>query len=356
MRVLIAGGGTAGHINPGLAIAKYIKEHMKDVDIVFIGTRRGLESKLVPREGFLLRFIKVRGFKRKISLDTFKGVRDVFIGTYEAGKIIREYKPDLVIGTGGYVCGPVLLMASLLRIPTLIHESNAIPGITNRILGRFMDSVCVGFSDAKKYFKKNVLVTGNPLRDGMIGDYDTTSGDKRVVIFGGSRGARKINETVCKMINKYGKDINFNMMFATGEAWYKDIEAKIEYRNDNIVVLPYIFDMPSKMKSASLLVTRAGAMTLAEITAMGKPSILIPSPYVTANHQEHNARALEKNGASVVILEDNLNEDMLFRNIVSIVNDNDKLYEMSNNSKKIGILDAKDKIFGEIKRICKKVN
>ena len=142
MRILIAGGGTAGHINPGLAIAKYIKSHVEDSDVVFVGTKKGLESKLVPREGFKLEFIRVRGFKREFSLDTMKAIGDVFVGIHEAKNIIKSYKPDLVIGTSGYVCGPVLFVASIFRIPTLIHESNAIPGITNRILGRFVDSIC----------------------------------------------------------------------------------------------------------------------------------------------------------------------------------------------------------------------
>lgn len=354
IKVLIAGGGTAGHINPGLSIAKHIQKKIKDVEIIFVGTKKGLESKLVPREGFELRFIRVRGFKRKISLDTIKALGDVFIGTYEAKKLITNYKPDLVIGTGGYVCGPVLFVASLLKIPTLIHESNAIPGITNKILGRFVDSICVGFLDAKKYFRKNVVVTGNPLRDGMIYSSNCEK-SKRVVIFGGSRGAKKINESVCSMINKYNKDINFDIVFATGEVWYKNVCDNIRYTSDNILIKPYIFDMPSVMGSAALLVTRAGAMTLAEITAMGKPSILIPSPYVTNNHQEHNARAIEKSGASVVILEDDLNEDLLYQSINSIINNDKMLNDMAKNSSKIGVLDAKDKIFSEIRRICEKI-
>ena len=354
LKILVAGGGTAGHINPGLAIAKYIQNKIEDVEIIFVGTKKGLESKLVPMEGFKLEFIRVRGFKRKLSLDTVKAVGDVFLGIHEAKKLIRKYKPDLVIGTGGYVCGPVLFVASLLKIPTLIHESNAIPGVTNRILGRFVDSVCVGFLDAKKYFKKNVLVTGNPLREGMVYSNDYVK-NKKVVIFGGSRGARKINETVCNMINKYNKDIDFDIVFATGEAWYNKVCDNIKYTSDNILIEPYIFDMPNVMGSAALLVTRAGAMTLAEITAMGKPSILIPSPYVTANHQEYNARAIEKKGASVVILEEDLNEDLLYQSISNIINDEKTLNDMAKNSSRIGVLDAKDRIFSEIKRICKKI-
>ena len=356
MKVLIAGGGTAGHINPGLAIAKYLQKNIKDCEIRFVGTNRGLETKLVIREGFKLSLINVRGFKRKISLDTLKAVRDTFRGIHEAKKLIRDFAPDIVIGTGGYVTGPVLLVASLLKIPTLIHESNAIPGVTNKILARFVDTVCISFEDAKKYFTsaKNVVVTGNPLREGIILNSNKEINERpKVTIFGGSRGARAINTTVADMINTYGKDFKFDITFATGEAQHKDVIGMINYKSDNIEVLPYIFDMPRVMNDSDLLVTRAGAITLSEITAMGKASILIPSPYVTANHQEYNARALEKNGASIVLLEKDLNKDTLYNSINSIIDDKEKLIQMSKKSADMGILDAIDKIFTEIKKIIK---
>ncbi|MBP5426406.1 MAG: undecaprenyldiphospho-muramoylpentapeptide beta-N-acetylglucosaminyltransferase [Clostridiales bacterium] len=353
MKILIAGGGTAGHINPGIAIAKSLEKNMDNPEIIFVGTKQGLETRLVPMEGFGLELIKVRGFKRKISLDTLKSVKDTFLGICDAVKLIKKIKPDVVIGTGGYVCGPVLMVAKIFGIPTLIHESNAIPGVTNKILGRFVDCVCISFDEAKKYFTKSkkVVITGNPLRQGI--ESNTEVDDGGVVIFAGSRGSQTINTIVTKMINKYGEDIDFDLTFATGEARYDEVVAKMGLKKVNINIVPYIFDMPKVMGRAKLMVTRSGAITLAEITAMGKPSLLIPSPYVTANHQEYNARALEKKGASLVLLEKDLNEDVLYENIVRIIRDNDKREKMAAAAKSMGVIDANDKIFNEVKMLIK---
>lgn len=357
MKILIAGGGTAGHINPGLAIAKKLQKGIGDTEILFVGTNRGLETKLVPREGFRLSLIRVQGFRRKISKDTLKSIAYVFLGIHDAKKIVREFRPDIVIGTGGYVCGPVLFVANLFKIPTIIHESNAIPGVTNKILSRFVDCVCISFNDAKKYFNnaKRVVVTGNPLRDGIEKSNNTPKRDRlKVTIFCGSRGARTVNKTVVDMINKYGNEFRFDITFATGEAQYEEVASNVLCKRDNIKIVPYIYDMPSVMADSDLLITRAGAITLSEITAMGKPSILIPSPYVTANHQEYNARALEKNGASVVVLEKDLNCDVLYNEINVIINNRQKLTAMAQNAAKMGIVDASEKIYHEIKQVMNK--
>lgn len=354
MKVLIAGGGTAGHINPGLAIARKLQKDMPDVEIMFVGTNKGLETKLIPREGFGLELIRVQGFRRKISKDTLKSIAYVFLGMHDAKKLVRNFKPDVVIGTGGYVCGPVLFVANLLKIPTIIHESNAIPGVTNKILSRFVDCVCVSFDDAKKYFSnaKRVVVTGNPLRDGIRRGCHVTKRERaKVTIFGGSRGAKTVNKTVVDMINKYGSEFDFDITFATGEAQYKDVVSGVLCKRDNINIVPYIYDMPSVMANSDLLITRAGAITLSEITAMGKASILIPSPYVTANHQEYNARALEKKGASVVILEKDLNQDVLYNEIKNIIGNRQKLDDMAKKAASMGILDASEKICNIIETI-----
>ena len=353
VKVLIAGGGTAGHINPGLSIAKYLQDNMRDVDIVFVGTKKGLETKLVPREGFRLELVRVQGFKRKLSLDTLKSIRDVFVGIHDAVRLIKKERPDIVIGTGGYVCGPVLLIAKMYGIATLIHESNAIPGVTNKILGRFVDCVCVSFDDARRHFgkSKRVITTGNPIRKEMTNHVSTDDKNGGVVIFGGSRGSETINTVVVDMINKYGDRIDFDVTFATGEARYDKVVSRVGVNRENIHVVPYIFDMPTLMRDARLMVTRSGAITLAEITAMGKASLLIPSPYVTANHQEYNARALEKNGASLVILEKDLNADVLYDSIVGIMKDEKKAKDMAEAAKKMGVFNATEKIFAEISRL-----
>ena len=362
MRVIIAGGGTAGHINPGIAVAKFIKQKDKNADILFIGTRRGLETKLVPREGFDLKLIKVRGFKRRLSLDTFAAVKELFQGLLEARKIIKEFKPDVVIGTGGYVCGPVLFNACRMKIPTLIHEQNAFPGVTNRILSRIVDAVAISFKESAQYFKyaKKLVYTGNPVRSEII-QADRQASRKRldigpndtfVVIFGGSLGAERINATVVEMLKKYSMDCK--ILFGTGNAQYESIAKELEgVRSSSVLVVPYIYDMGSAMAAADLVICRAGAITCSELTALGVPSIMIPSPNVVANHQEYNARSLEKNGASVIILEKDLSGDILYDQMARLLKDKEQLNKMAKNAKKIGITNAAEKIYSIIDELVK---
>lgn len=365
MKIIIAGGGTAGHINPGLAIAKYIKQKSPDAEIIFVGTKNGLETKLIPREGFELKLIKVRGFKRKLSLDTLKAVKELFQGILEARRVIKEYKPDLVIGTGGYVCGPVLFNASRMKIPTLVHEQNAFPGVTNRILSRFVDTVAISFKESKKFFKDEgkLILTGNPIRSEMLQTDRNNSRTKLglsqdkpvVVIFGGSRGAEKINESVCRMLLEHYDEKDFSMVFATGEDQFEKISGRLADRNFNTVsVTPYIYNMADVMASADLMICRAGAITISELTALGVPSIIIPSPYVTANHQEHNARALEEQGAAVVILEKDIDGSILYQQIMSLLKDKEQLGKMSRNARKMGITNASEKIYSIIQDLLRK--
>ena len=363
MKVLIAGGGTGGHINPGLAIAKYIKQKEAEADITFVGTKKGLETKLVPREGFPLETITVRGFKRKLSLDTLVAIKELIQSFFQASKLLKRIKPDVVIGTGGYVCGPVLYMAAKKGIPTLIHESNAFPGVTNRLLEKYVNYVAISFKDAEKYFKnKNKLVlTGNPVRDellkserdNVVSDLGIVEGKPVIVAMGGSRGARKINETIADMLNNYFKG-EFNLIFATGEAQFDDINRTIKVDdkyNDMVKVVPYIYNVDQVYVASDLMICRAGAITISELQVMGIPSILIPSPYVTANHQEHNARSLEKDGGAVVILENELNADLLYKQICSLISNKDVLKKMAKNASKNSVTDSVEKIYHLIKEI-----
>ncbi|HEX9063238.1 MAG TPA: undecaprenyldiphospho-muramoylpentapeptide beta-N-acetylglucosaminyltransferase [Clostridia bacterium] len=355
MRILIAGGGTAGHINPGIAIAKKLIERDKSTEVLFIGTKKGLETKLVPREGFTLETIRVKGFIRKLSLDTLVAVKELFQGILDARKIIKNFKPDIVVGTGGYVCGPVVLNASLMGIPTVIHEQNAFPGVTNKLLSRFVDTIAISFKESASFFKnpKKVVFTGNPVRGELL-DADRnlsrqklglTPEDFLVVIFGGSRGAEKINEAVSDMLLSNYKPGELNIIFATGEAQYEKISSKLkEVKPKSLDVVPYIYDMGNVLPAADLVVCRAGAITLGEIAVLGLPSVIIPSPYVTANHQEHNARSFEEQGAAVVILEKDLNGDILYNQIKSLEKNREQLAKMARNSKKCSIPNAADKI------------
>lgn len=364
MKVLIAGGGTGGHVNPGLAIAKYIKDHEQNAEITFVGTKKGLETKLVPREGYKLETITVRGFKRKLSFDTVVAVKELVQSFFEASKLINRIKPDVVIGTGGYVCGPILYVAAKKRIPTLIHESNAFPGVTNRILARYVDYVAISFKDSEKYFKKSAKIvhTGNPVRqellnankNDVLSKLDIVQGKPLIVVMGGSRGARKINETVAEMLNNYFKG-EFNIIFSTGEQQFDVINSSIKVDDKYkkfVKVVPYIYDVDKVYAASDLMICRAGAITISELQTMGIPSILIPSPYVTANHQEHNARSLEKDGGAVVILENDLNADALYNQICNLISNKDKLKKMAKDATKNRMLDSASIIYSLIQKSC----
>lgn len=365
MKVLIAGGGTGGHINPGLAIAKHIKREEPQADITFVGTKKGLETKLVPREGFTLETITVRGFKRKLSFDTVLAVKELIQSFFEASRLIKKIKPDVVIGTGGYVCGPVLYIAAKKGIPTLIHESNAFPGVTNRLLERYVNRVAISFKDAEKYFKdaNKLVYTGNPVRQELLNanrldvikQLDIAQDKPLIVVMGGSRGARKINESIAQMLNNHFKG-EFNLIFATGQEQYEEINLSIkitEKYKKMVKVVPYIYNVDQVYVASDLMICRAGAMTVSELQTLGIPSILIPSPYVTANHQEHNARSLERDGGAVVILENELDANILYNKICSLISNKDVLHKMAKGATKNRTTDAVEKIYTLIKGITK---
>ncbi len=360
MRILITGGGTAGHINPGLSIAKFIKAKQPDCEIAFAGTSRGLESKLVPREGFRLLLIDARGFKRKLSLDVFITLKDNIKGFVKAFRELKKYKPDVVIGTGGYVCGPVIMSAFLMGIPSIIHEQNVLPGVTNRILAKIATRIAISYPESEKYFKnrEKIILTGNPVRMELLDtdkptarkELEIPEGSRVVVIFGGSRGALNINRSVVSMLREYYNKGDFNLYFATGEDQYSEVIKMLDgFSDPHVNVVPYIYNADIVYPAADLVVSRAGAITCSELTALGLPSVMIPSPYVTANHQEYNARFLEKRGAVCVILEKDLNGKLLYKKIKSLLSDSARLSDMSANSKSLGVIDAAEKIYTLVK-------
>ncbi|MCT4605364.1 MAG: undecaprenyldiphospho-muramoylpentapeptide beta-N-acetylglucosaminyltransferase [Marinisporobacter sp.] len=366
MKVLISGGGTGGHIYPAIAIANKIREEIKGVQIVFVGTKKGLESELVPKAGYKLETITVSGFKRKLSIDTLTSIKDLFIGIKDAAKIIKKFKPDLVIGTGGYVCGPVVFIASLLNIKTVIHEQNVIPGMTNKILGKFVNKILVSFEESKEYFSSNkIVVTGNPVRKDFI-DVNKKAcrralridpDDFVVMAFGGSRGAKKINETMAKVIRNFNGQKDIRLILVTGSTHYEAVLNMINKKNfkmrENIKVMEYVHDMAKYMGASDLVICRAGAITLAEVTAMGLPTILIPSPYVANNHQEFNAKVLEKNGASVLLTENELTDQKIIRLLNAFLSDKKSLKEMEVKSKELSKPNATDMIYTNILNLIK---
>lgn len=369
-KVLIAAGGTGGHINPALAVGGYIRDNCKDAQVVFVGTKNKMEAKLVPQAGFELRNITISGFRRSFTpAAIFHNVRTLIYllrSTGQAKRIIKDYKPDIVIGFGGYVSGPVLRVAAKLGIPTAIHEQNAFPGVTNKALASDVDRVMLTVGDAEKYMKpKNKpIVTGLPIR----GDILTASADQSrkelgldsrplILSMGGSLGARPVNEAVFGMIkNKYkAKDCYF--LHATGKGgigFDKKLEADgVNLKeNDHITIEEYI-DVPKCLPAADIVICRAGASSLSEIQALGKPSILIPSPHVAENHQFHNAMALVNRNAAVILEEKNLSAESLTKAVNELLSDNEKLKKIGENAKNMAVTDASERIFKVLCEIVK---
>lgn len=351
MRFIVAGGGTGGHIYPALAIARGLKEKYPGSKILYLGTSGGMETDIVPKEGFPFKGIDAAGLERKLSPRNLLVIWKAWRGLRQAAKIIRSWSPDVVIGTGGYVCGPVILAAAWRRIPTLIHEQNALPGITNRILARFAGRIAVTFAASARYFphREKVRLTGLPVRPEIL-NAGRSAGLKSLgfdesrfflLSFGGSRGARTINKAMAEVLKKFADDPRLNILHAAGTTGYQEFIAGCAAigidpaRARNIRVTPYIYNMQDAL-AADLVISRAGAATLAELTACGIPSILIPYPYAAENHQEYNARALEKEGAALVVLDKQLNGSLLCDKIEELLADRGRLAAMSAASKKIG--------------------
>ncbi len=362
MRILLSGGGTAGHINPAVAIAKTVAAHEPGSDIMFVGTPKGMEQRLVPREGFPIKSVEVMGLRRRLTLENVKVAVNYFTSIHDAGKIIDDFKPDVVVGTGGYVCAPVIKAAFKRRIPTLIHEQNVFPGLAINMLAKKADVTAISFDETRRLMKaKNMVLTGNPLRPDLFDGVDAEkvraqlgfSNKPVVLVFGGSLGAEHINSALIEMLKEGGLD--FNLAAATGEKHYQGfMEALKDVKlGSNVKIFPYIYNMKEMFAAADLVVARAGAITVSELNALGKASVLVPSPYVAHNHQEFNARYLEKNGAAKVLLESELNGKTLKDAIQASVSDSAALEEMRRCSKKIGICDGGEAIYREIKKICK---
>ncbi len=366
MRVLLTGGGTAGHINPAVAIAKYIKEMEEDSEFLFVGTERGLEKTLVPKEGFEIEFVKVSGLKRKLTAENFKVLKEFVTSRIEAGKILDEFEPDIVIGTGGYACAPAIYAAQIRDIPTIIHEQNVYPGLAIKMLSKKTDVTMISFPETEKLLKaKCVALTGNPLRPNLFDDIDAQKVrneygfDKRplVVMFGGSLGAERMNDALLVMIKAGFED--FNLIAATGERHFAKIENELEksgidYKSiTNLSLMPYIYNMNEVLSSGDMAVCRAGAITISELNALGKASVLVPSPYVAHNHQEQNARYLEKNGACKVLTEEYLSGESLKGSIEEILHDRESLLKMRDNSYRLGQRDACAKIYAIVKELTK---
>ncbi|ARK31092.1 undecaprenyldiphospho-muramoylpentapeptide beta-N-acetylglucosaminyltransferase [Halalkalibacter krulwichiae] len=364
MRVVVSGGGTGGHIYPAISLIKEIKRKHKDAEILYIGTETGLEADIVPREGIPFKTIRISGFKRKISLENIKTVTRFITGTSRAKKLINQFKPDVVIGTGGYVCGPVVYAAAKLKVPTVIHEQNSVPGLTNKFLSKYVDRIAICFEEARPFFpNKKVVFTGNPRASDTL-NVDPVSGrsslgldknKKTVLIVGGSRGARPINDAFVSVINEWSEK-SYQVIYVTGAVHYDAVMEKVNEAGlgSNVIVKPFIHNMPDVLGAIDLIVARAGATTLAEVTALGLPSILIPSPYVTNNHQEKNAKALKDSGAAIVRKESEMNGQTLLDDIDFVLTNEENWRVMHEATKKLGVPNAADHLYQVLVEVSRK--
>ncbi len=361
MRVLFTCGGTAGHINPALGVAGRIKELVPDAEFLFVGAEGHMETELVPREGYALKTVRISGFQRslapKMIAANIRAVGRVVSSQRLARRYIKEFQPDVAVGTGGYVCYPVLKTAAAMGIPTAVHESNALPGLTTRLLEKTVDRILVGFEDSRQYYKNpdKVQVTGTPVRVDFR-DLDKAKArrelgldpDRPVVLaVFGSLGADYMNSAMQGFIRRMGNGTGLHLIYATGKRYYDGVREKLDaagLHSPCIDVREYIYDMPKVMTAADLIICRSGASTISELTYLGKPAVMVPSPNVVNNHQEKNARVLEKAGAVKMLLEGQFDGDKLYDTVTGLLNDKAALDAMHKASLKLGVADATDRI------------
>lgn len=366
MRAIIACAGTGGHINPGIAIASIIKEQERDSEFLFIGTETGIENELVTKAGYDIEHIRTGKLYRKLTLKNFKSIAGTIAGINDAKKIMKNFKPDIVIGTGGYICGAVMLAAKSLKIPYILHESNAFPGVAVKLLAKKAAKVLVGFEDTKPRLKNksNVVYTGSPAKFNSekienldkeiclkeLGLDKYVDGRKIIFVTGGSQGAKKFNEVVVNLALEK-KSNKFFVVLCAGMKNYDAINEKLKQIKDAdkyIKLERFVFDMDKMYKVSDLLITRAGAMTITELTLAAKPAILVPFPYAAENHQYYNAKVLEDAGAGKIIIESDFSEETLYAEIEQIINSEDKLKIMSDSSKSLRKNDVEQIIYDEI--------
>ena len=380
MRVLIAAGGTGGHIYPGITIAQTLRERRPDVDILFVGTARGLEADIVPRAGFAFTAIPAYYLRRRLSLDVLRTGWTAVRGVVEARRVVRRFRPHVAVGTGGYVSGPAMAAALLAGVPVVLQEQNAYPGLTNRLLGRWAARVALGHPAAAAHFGRRdwVVVTGNPIRRDVVtrareagrAAFRLEPDRPTLLVFGGSQGTRSINRALLEAAPRLVEELGIQIVHQTGQAGFAQVveeavrrwegqggRPRPERLPDRVVLgrwqlLPFIHDMPSAYAAADLVVSRAGALTLAELTARGLPAILVPYPFAAEGHQDANARALAEAGAAVVIRDQDLNGETLAREVTALLTDSARLERMAAASRRLGRPDAAERIADLIEEVA----
>ena len=373
-RVIFTCGGTAGHINPAIALAQLMKEKNPDTEFLFVGAERGLEKDLVPKAGYAFRTVRIssfhRSFKPKEIRHNLISVCNLIRAPREARVILEEFRPDVVIGTGGYASFPMVKAAAKAGIPTAVHESNAVPGLTTELLEPFADRIMVGFEASRQHYKRpnKVMVTGTPVR----GDFFTLTkaeakkklgvddGRPLIVSFWGSLGAAGMNRQMADFLALEAAKEPFHHIHAAGKNGYPLVCELLKEKNVDLAAHPsldlreYIYDMAVVMRAADLVICRAGASTISELTALGVPALIVPSPYVTNNHQEKNARVLEEAGGAVLLLEKDCSGQLLFQTACGILQDGTRREGMERAMEALGIRDATERIYRTILELAKK--
>ena len=362
MRLIVSAGGTGGHIYPALAMIDALKKQDATTEILYVGSQRALEKNIVPKRGIPFEELEIQGFRRKLSMDNVKTMMLFMKAVNRAKKLIREFKPDVVVGMGGYVSGAVVYAAQRMGIPTVIHEQNSVVGLTNKFLSRGVDEIGIAFEAARSQFPAGkVTFVGNPRAQEVVqihSNFDWTefgleSKRPTVLIFGGSQGALKINQATIEAIEEFNKR-DYQVVFVTGQKRYDGVLEQLNTAHilvgKNVVVKPYIGNMPEVLPQVAAIVGRAGATSIAEITALGVPAVLIPSPYVTADHQTKNAQSLVDAGAAEMITETELNGASLLKVVDELMSDDVKRLEMERASKQLGVPDAANQLVNLLRK------
>ncbi len=360
MNILIGGGGTGGHIYPALALARYARKIDPDSRILFVGSAAGMESRIVPAAGFQLQTIPASGFKRTVK-GLGRTMTDLFAGIREAAGIIDRFKPQVIFGTGGYVAGPLMIAGVIKRFPVVIHEQNAIPGMTNRWITPFVKKVCLSFAETAERLpsRSKTIFTGNPRaaevqavsREEGCRQFGFDAEDQIILVYGGSRGAQQLNQVVSDYLAAGLLPETLKMIYITGDIYYDEIRTKLPDLPDQVRLLPYLENMPVALAAADLALTRSGATTLAEITALGVPAILIPSPNVVNNHQYYNARILADRDAAVLIEEKDFNRQRLQNELSRLFKDRQIIQAMAKNSRQLGVPDAAERVYQVLREV-----
>ena len=366
-KIIISGGGTGGHIFPAIAIADAFKKSSPDTEILFIGAKGRMEMEKVPAAGYPIEPLWISGFQRRFTWKNLIFPLKVIFSLWKASQIINRFKPDVVIGVGGYASGPTLRMAVRKKIPTLIQEQNSFPGVTNRILGSKVDRICVAYNGMEKFFPADrIVLIGNPVRNDLVELQEKRDmamdffGLKKemltIFIMGGSLGARTINNSIINCINRKITQAGVQLLWQTGKFYFKDIKTELAVENNpEIHIHEFINRMNLAFAAADIIISRAGAITISELCIVGKPVILIPSPNVTDDHQTKNAKALASKNAAI-LLKNSEAEDKLFEKITELISDQPLQQLLSENIRKLAVIDAADKIAKEALSLIKDQN